>query len=144
MTKEKTDCDDKKCPFHGKVSIRGKTFTGTVVSVNPHRTAVVEWGRLKYIPKYERYEKGRTKVSAHNSHCVNAKKGETVEIKECRPLSKTKNFVITKILGKNIEFMEKEDRIEEEMEKTEGKTKEEKAEKKAEKKETKKEAEEKK
>ena len=125
MAKEKTKCDDKKCPFHGKVTLRSKTFTGTIVSVNPHKTCVVEWENWKFLPKYERYEKRRTRVSVHNPPCIEAGKGDNVEIVECRPLSKTKNFVITKVLGKNIEFMEKEERIEEEMEKTEGKKEEE-------------------
>ena len=126
--KEKTECNDKKCPIHSSTIPRGREFTGVVVSVNPHKTAVIEWERRRKVPKYERFEKMRTKISAHNPPCISAEKGDKVLIKECRPLSKTKNFVITKVLGKNIEFMEKEERIEEEMEKTEGKKEEEKKE----------------
>lgn len=124
MANEKAECSDKKCPFHGKVTLRGKVFEGTVVSLNPHKTAIIEWGRLQYLQKYERYEKRKTKIAAHNSPCMSAKKGDLVEIKECRPLSKTKNFVITRILGKNIEFMEREERVVEEVKKPAAKKKE--------------------
>ena len=111
--KEKTECRDRKCPIHGSVSPRGRIFVGVVVSVNPHKTAVVEWEWWRYAQKYERYEKKRTKISVHNPLCINAKKGDRVLIKECRPLSKTKNFAIVKIIGKEELFAEKERLMEE-------------------------------
>lgn len=43
----------------------------------------------------------------HNPDCVNAKEGEVVKIMECRPLSKTKNFVIIQKLGFKKGFKEK-------------------------------------
>ncbi len=49
--------------------------------------------------KYERYTKAKTKVKAHNPENVNAKAGQIVQITETRPLSKTKKFVVTKIMG---------------------------------------------
>ncbi|MCF7866552.1 30S ribosomal protein S17, partial [Candidatus Woesearchaeota archaeon] len=58
----------------------------------------VEWERRKYIPKYERYEKRRTKVKAHNPEEIDAKVGDKVIIAETRPISKTKNFVVIKII----------------------------------------------
>jgi len=100
-------CGDKNCPFHGSLSLRGISFIGTVISTNMHKTATVEWSRWLSIPKYERYEKRRTKIHAHNPTCINAEVGDMVEIKECRPLSKTKNFVIVKKLGKEKLFKEK-------------------------------------
>ncbi len=81
-----------------KTSVRGKSFTGTVVSAKMHRTVVVEWERRVLIPKYERYEKRRSKISAHNPDELNAKEGDLVRIKETRPVSKTKNFVVIEIL----------------------------------------------
>jgi hypothetical protein len=33
-------------------------------------------------------------VTAHNPDCIKAKEGDVVVIGECRPLSKTKNFII--------------------------------------------------
>jgi len=90
----KEKCSDTHCPFHGKLKLRGRVFEGKVVSDKMHRTVTVKWGRLKRIPKYERYEKRSTKVSAHNPPCIGARTGDKVKIMECRPLSKTKKFVV--------------------------------------------------
>tara|TARA_Y100000310_G_C20371678_1_gene663800 strand:- start:250 stop:627 length:378 start_codon:yes stop_codon:yes gene_type:complete len=96
----KEECNDKNCPKHGKITLRGRTFNGKVVSTKAHRSAIVEWGRLKFIPKYERYTKKKTRIQVHNPECMDIKDGENVEIKECKPLSKTKRFVITKRVEK--------------------------------------------
>lgn len=82
------------------ISVRGKTFTGTVVSAKMHNTVVVEWERRVQVPKYERFEKRRSKVAAHNPSEINAQEGDVVKIKETRPLSKTKNFVVVEIIKK--------------------------------------------
>ncbi len=93
----KEKCDDKKCPFHGTLKIRGRTFTGKIISKDTNKSAVVEWSRQIKIPKYERTEKRRSRVSAHNPTCIDAQKGDTVQIVETKPISKTKKFVIIKI-----------------------------------------------
>ena len=95
----KQSCADDKCPFHGSLSVRGREFTGTVTSAKTRKTAIVEFERLHFLKKYERYEKRRTKLKVHNTECINAKDGDIVKIAECRPLSKTKNFVIIQKLG---------------------------------------------
>lgn len=77
-------------------STRGRTFTGVVVSDKMSKTVTVEWARRNYIPKYERYEKRRTRVKAHNPDEIDAAEGDLVTIKETRPLSKTKHFIIIK------------------------------------------------
>jgi len=82
------------------ISVRGKSFTGTVVSDKMHKTVVVEWEQRVLIPKFERYKKRRSRVSAHNPEEINAKEGDLVRIQETRPLSKTKNFVVVEILSK--------------------------------------------
>ena len=82
------------------ISIRGKEFTGTVVSAKMHNTVVVQWERRVLIPKFERYEKRRSKVNAHNPESINAQEGDTVRIKETRPISKTKNFIVIEVLKK--------------------------------------------
>lgn len=82
------------------ISTRGRTFTGTVIRDKMSKTVTVEWERRKYIPKYERYEKRRTRVKAHNPENINAKEGDIVKIKETRPLSKTKNFIVIEIVDK--------------------------------------------
>ena len=92
-------CDDKNCPFHGTVGVRGRILTGEIVSAKMRRTAVFNLERRHYLPKYERYEKRRTKIKVHNPDCISAKTGDKVSIAECRPLSKTKKFVIIEKLG---------------------------------------------
>ena len=109
----KTSCEDKKCPFHGEITPRGRVFEGIVIAKDVHRTANVEWLRRISIPKYERFEKKRTKVHAHNSPCINAQIGDKVKIMECRPISKTKNFVIIENLGKLFGFEQIEEGREE-------------------------------
>ncbi len=84
-----------------KISTRGRKFIGEVISDKMSKTVTVQWDRTKYIPKYERYEKRRTKVKAHNPESINAEKGDIVKIEETRPISKTKNFIVTEIIKKH-------------------------------------------
>jgi len=88
------ECNDLKCPVHGKVKVRGNVFTGRVVSAKADKTAVVERKITQWIGKYERYKKKRSKVYAHNPKCIGAKEGDMVRIGETRKLSKTKSFVV--------------------------------------------------
>jgi small subunit ribosomal protein S17 len=93
------ECSDKNCPFHGELTVRGRALTGIVTSDKMSKTVSVGWTRRIYVPKFERYEKRRSKVKAHNPECLNAKKGDFVKIMECKPLAKTKHFVIVQIVG---------------------------------------------
>ena len=43
---------DKKCPFTGNISIRGRILTGKVVSTKMTRTIIIRRDYLHYIPKY--------------------------------------------------------------------------------------------
>jgi len=94
----KKKCSDLHCPFHGKIKPRGRMFLGDVLKVNVHKTAVVGWTRSLYLPKYERYEKRRTKLNVHKPDCIDVKIGDKVKIMETRPISKMKNFVIIEVL----------------------------------------------
>jgi small subunit ribosomal protein S17 len=94
------NCSDKNCPFHGNLTVRGRTLLGTVTSDKMSKTVTVGWDRRVYVPKYERYEKRRSKVKAHNPNCIDAKKGDLVRIAETKPLAKTKHFIVIEILGK--------------------------------------------
>lgn len=93
------ECTDKKCPFHGDLSTRGRTFVGVIINDKIRVSPTVEWESTKFIPKYERYKKARTRVKVHNPPCISAKKGDKVKIMETRPISKTKNFVIVEVLS---------------------------------------------
>ena len=106
-------CKDEECPFHGRLKCRGKIFTGVVISTKMQKTATVEFERRAFLPKYERYEKRRTRIKAHNPECINARDGDIVKISECRPLSKTKNFVVIENLGKEKGFEERMESLEE-------------------------------
>jgi len=74
-------------------------LSGIISSGGMHRTATFLMERLFYIPKYQRYERRRTKLKVHNPPCIEAQKGDRVRVMECRPLSKTKKFVIIQKLG---------------------------------------------
>ena len=87
-------CDDKNCPFHGNLRVHGRTFTGNVKSAKAQETAVIGWERHYYLKKYERYERRFSKVQVHVPKCINVNEGDIVKIIECKPLSKTKHFVV--------------------------------------------------
>ncbi|CAI1815392.1 hypothetical protein SKDZ_04G2530 [Saccharomyces kudriavzevii ZP591] len=88
---------DKKCPFTGLVSIRGKILTGTVVSTKMHRTIVIRRAYLHYIPKYNRYEKRHKNVPVHVSPAFRVQVGDIVTVGQCRPISKTVRFNVVKV-----------------------------------------------
>ncbi|CAM6100284.1 unnamed protein product [Calypogeia fissa] len=81
---------DKKCPFTGNVSIRGRILMGTVFCTKMTETIVVRRDYLHFVPKYQRYEKRHSNLSAHVSPAFRVKEGDKVIIGQCRPLSKTK------------------------------------------------------
>ena len=94
------ECKDINCPWHGKISVRGRVFQGSVRSAKSHNTVIVEWGYHRFVPKYERYERRKSRAVAHNPPCIHAREGEMVVIAECRPISKTKHFVVAGKLGR--------------------------------------------
>ena len=95
----KARCDDRHCPFHGRLPVRGQVLEGTVVSTGMQRTAVVERTLLHYVPTFERYEKRRRRYLAHAPPCLNVPVGHRVRIAETRPLSKLVSFCIVEDLG---------------------------------------------
>lgn len=60
---------DKKCPFTGNVSIRGRILTGVVQKMKMQRTIVIRRDYLHYIRKYNRFEKRHRNMSVHLSPC---------------------------------------------------------------------------
>ncbi|PBP26735.1 hypothetical protein BUE80_DR002315 [Diplocarpon rosae] len=89
---------DKKCPFTGLVSIRGRILTGTVVSTKMHRTLIIRREYLHFIPKYARYEKRHKNLAAHVSPAFRVEDGDQVTVGQCRPLSKTVRFNVLRVL----------------------------------------------
>lgn len=111
--KPKGSCNDGKCPFHGALSVRGRQFEGVIVSTKMRKTAIVESDYTRRLTKYLRYEKKTKRVKAHNPACLNANEGDIVRVAECRPLSKTKNFVIVEVCGAKKGFKERREALEE-------------------------------
>merc|ERR1711973_459624 len=88
---------DKKCPFTGNASIRGRILTGIVKSMKMNRTIVLRRDYLHFIKKYQRYEKRHKTLSAHMSPCFrDVNLGDLVTVGQCRPLSKTVRFNVLK------------------------------------------------
>lgn len=108
---EKTDATvilgDKDCPVHGNLKARGRVFEGEVIRKFPKRIAI-EFERMVYVRKYERYTKSRTKIHARLPSCMESliSVGDLIRIQECRPLSKIIHFVVIKKL-KSAEEMKK-------------------------------------
>jgi len=84
---------DKKCPFTGDVSIRGRILKAMVISTKMKNTAIVRRDYLRYVKKYRRFEKRHKNMAVHVSPCFeNVKEGDVVTVGQCRPLSKTVRF----------------------------------------------------
>ncbi len=92
------ECNDIKCPVHGKLKTRGSVFEGLVVSDKNHKTVIVMREYFTPLKKYERYLRKRSRIPSHNPPCMDAHRGDIVRIEESRRLSKTKSFVVTSII----------------------------------------------
>ena len=107
MTKEKIEskvkkqeiaeavCKDKDCHVHGNLKVRGRTFEGKVIK-KFHKRIVIEFERMIYVKKYERYKKSKTKIHARLPVCMEKEIniGDLIKVQECRPLSKIIHFVV--------------------------------------------------
>ena len=88
---------DKKCPFTGNVSIRGKILKGMVLSKKMKNTITIRRNYLHYIKKFNRFEKRHSNMAAHCSPCFDVSEGDIVTVGQCRPLSKTVRFNVVKV-----------------------------------------------
>ncbi|XP_077548152.1 ribosomal protein S11 [Haemaphysalis longicornis] len=100
---------DKKCPFTGNVSIRGRILRGVVIKMKMQRTIVIRRDYLHYVRKYNRFEKRHRNMSVHLSPAFrDVAVGDVVTVGECRPLSKTVRFnvlKVTKAAGSKKQFL---------------------------------------
>ncbi|CAD7851505.1 MAG: SSU ribosomal protein S17p (S11e) [Olavius algarvensis Gamma 3 endosymbiont] len=73
--------------------------TGSVVSDRMDKSAVVLIERKVKHPIYGKFMKKSTKLHIHdeNNECG---VGDTVQISECRPISKTKSWKLVKVVEK--------------------------------------------
>ena len=101
--KEEVVCKDRLCPAHGdrKLKMRGRTFEGVVIRKFLGRVTI-QFERMFSLPKYERYEKRRTKIRARLPDCISGEVdiGDLVLIAETRPVSKMIHFVVSKVVRK--------------------------------------------
>ena len=74
-----------------------KTMNGVVASDRMEKTITVVVERRYKHPKYGKYVRRRTVLHVHDEQNV-SKVGDMVEIAECRPLSKTKSWVLLRVL----------------------------------------------
>jgi len=81
-------------------STNNRTLIGKVVSNKMQKTIVVLVERKVPHPKYGKYVTRRSKRFAHDEASV-CHEGDIVMIKEGRPLSKNKNWVLVKVLEKS-------------------------------------------
>ena len=80
-----------------KIGSRGRLFEGIVIRKFPKRITI-EFERMIYLTKYERYAKSRTKIHARLPENMekDIEIGDLVQVQECRPLSKIIHFIVTK------------------------------------------------
>lgn len=90
-------CKDKTCHIHGNLKSRGRLFEGKVIK-KFHKRIAIEFERMVYIKKYERYSKSRTKIHARLPICMEKEinLGDLIQVQECRPLSKLIHFIVIK------------------------------------------------
>ncbi len=76
-----------------------RTITGVVASDKGNKTIKVIVNYQTRHAKYGKYLKRRTVLHAHDE-TNEAREGDTVELAECRPLSKTKHHRLLRIVQK--------------------------------------------
>ena len=92
-------CNDYACPFHGFLSVRGKVLEGVVVNDANAATITLEREILVLDRKYKRYFTKFSKTTAHQTPCIEVKKGDRVRVGECRKIAKSVSFVVIENLG---------------------------------------------
>ncbi len=97
-----TICNDKDCHIHGNLKTRGRIFKGKVIR-KFHKRIVIEFERMIYVRKYERYKKSKTKIHARLPVCMEEEIsiGNLIKVQECRPLSKIIHFVVIGKVGED-------------------------------------------
>lgn len=79
-----------------------KSFTGTVVSDKADKTIGVLVERYKVHRLYGKRVRVSKKYQVHDENNV-AKTGDIVRIRECRPISKQKRFVLVRVVSAAVE-----------------------------------------
>ena len=80
---------------------RRRALVGTVTSDKMDKTVVVTVERTTRHPLYGKVVKVNKKYKAHDAE-NEAKSGDVVRIRECRPISKDKKFFVEEILQRAV------------------------------------------
>lgn len=70
---------------------------GTVESATRDKTRTVVLPFVSKHPKYGKYVRKRTRLHVHDEK-NESKAGDRVEIAECRPISRTKNWILVRVV----------------------------------------------
>ena len=89
--------NERKNPFNGTLSIRGKLFEGKVVKSKAKNTVVIQKELPVYFKKFKRYARGKNSIHAHVPNNIIVNEGDTVLAAECRPLAKSVSFVVIEV-----------------------------------------------
>ena len=73
--------------------LKGKMFTGKVVSMGSIKTVIVTVSSFRRHPLYKKAVRTTKRFSVHNES-LPLQIGDTVRIREVKPISKTKHFII--------------------------------------------------
>ena len=76
-----------------------RLLTGKVVSNKMQKTITVAVERLVKHPTYGKYVRRTTKLLAHDEN-NESREGDTVEIQECRPLSRHKAWRLARVVAR--------------------------------------------
>lgn len=76
-----------------------RTLVGTVVSDKAEKTVTVAVTRLVKHPRYGKYIRRTTKFHVHDPK-DSVQLGDTVQIAQCRPVSKTKSWRVSKLINR--------------------------------------------
>ncbi|MCH8324655.1 MAG: 30S ribosomal protein S17 [Thaumarchaeota archaeon] len=93
----KKECDDAHCPFHGKLSVRGKLFDGKISSTKAKQTITLQKETPIYFSKFRRYARAKSTIHAHLPACIEVQEGDRVIAAECRPISKSVSYVVVEV-----------------------------------------------
>jgi small subunit ribosomal protein S17 len=79
------------------ITDRSPRLIGTVESDRRHKTRTVVIGYSARHPKYGKYIRRRTVLHVHDE-TNDSRTGDRVEIAECRPISKTKSWMLVRVV----------------------------------------------
>ncbi|NPA22399.1 MAG: 30S ribosomal protein S17 [Candidatus Micrarchaeota archaeon] len=86
-----------------KILPRGISVRGKVVSTKAKNTVTIERTFIVRIPKYKRYMRKRSKIHAHVPDGISLRVGDEVIAQQTRKISKTKAWVVTKVVKRGEE-----------------------------------------